>query len=237
MTLYDESIESIINTYNTVVKGVDSNALKSNNQKGRTYGGLIRATKGKLQEHITHSLVKIAWKELGGKESDIDINSKKIHIPIQQNYLNKLIDEKVKKRIANNLQHYTYKLSVDKHIYIKKKFVMGIECKSYTENAMIKRILVDFDLLTSIHKDLKCFLFQLESQLTGDYANIDKATIYGSRSTHTIMSYFNCRLHIITLLKGERTIDKPIHKNFKPLSKKSLIKAKNILKDNLIEFL
>lgn len=71
---------------------------------------------------------------------------------------------------------------------------------------MIKRILIDFHLLKTIFTNISCYLFQLESQLGGYYSELPE-TIYGSKSTHSIMSYFeDVDLNIITLLKGERNI-------------------------------
>ena len=92
---------------------------------------------------------------------------------------------------------------------------------------MLKRILVDFTLLKTIYPKLICCLFQLESQLTGDYSEINKPIIYGSHSTHTLLSYFDVDLNIFTLLEGERKVDAPIHKKefIKPLEKESLIRT------------
>ena len=89
---------------------------------------------------------------------------------------------------------------------------------------MLKRILVDFTLLRTVYPNLVCCLFQLESQLTGDYSEINKPVIYGSHSTHTLLSYFDVDLNIFTMLEGERKVDEPIHKieYFKPLDKTSL---------------
>jgi hypothetical protein len=86
--------------------------------------------------------------------------------------------------------------------------------------------LVDFTLLKLKYHDLDCALLQLESQLGGDYASLNDI-IYGSPSTHTLLSYFDINLHIITLLRGERKVDKPIHKTefYKPLTKKAIDKA------------
>ena len=73
---------------------------------------------------------------------------------------------------------------------------------------MLKRILVDFHLLKTLYPHLTCCLFQLESQLGGDYADLPE-TPFGSRATHSIMSYFDdVDLHIVTFLKGERKVDK-----------------------------
>lgn len=217
-------IKKIIQEYGTVIKIVDKNATS---QEDRAYGGVIRSVKGKLQEYITEELVKIAWKNLGADISRLEINSKKIKIPILLDYIENLQDNNIKNYIKNNIDDYYYNLSVDKHIFVDDKFIMGIECKAYTENAMIKRILVDFQLLKTIYPDISCHLFQLESQLGGDYSALNKIT-YGAKPTHSIMSYFpKVDLHITTFLQGERNIDKPIHKIFKPLNK-------NILKNAVI---
>ena len=231
----DKSIADIIQTYNKVVRVINDKAHESEAEHERSYGGHIRAVKGKLQEDITHSLVMIAWGELGGNENRIDINKQKISIPIKASYIEKIDNNEVKNYIKENIKDYFYRISVDKHIYIDSNFVMGIECKSYTENAMIKRILIDFDLILTKH-NISCYLFQLESQLGGDYSQIEKG-LYGSKSTHTIMSYFNCKLNIITLLNGERDINSPIHKVFKELKSDVLIKAKNILKKDLEKYI
>jgi len=44
-----ETINDIIQAYDNVVKVMDNNA---SGQTDRAYGGLLRATKGRLQEHI-----------------------------------------------------------------------------------------------------------------------------------------------------------------------------------------
>ena len=90
----------------------------------------------------------------------------------------------------------------------------------------MKRILVDFNFLKSQHPKMKCMLLQLESQLTGDYNTPTQEITYGSYSTHTLMSHFpNVDLTIVTLLKGERSINRPIHKYYKPLRPEILDKG------------
>ena len=129
---------------------------------------------------------------------------------------------------------YYYNLKVDIHVYIDDIFKLAVECKAFTENAMLKRILVDFTLLKQLFPNLNFVLFQLESQLGGDYSELKKVK-FGSRSTHTLLSYFDIDLHIITLLEGERKIDQPIHKkeHYKELKQESLIKALQVLKNLL----
>lgn len=114
----------------------------------------------------------------------------------------------MKDYIKAHKKDYYYGLSVDKHIFIDSKFVMGIECKAYTENAMIKRILVDFHLLKTVFPKISCYLFQLESQLGG-----------------------------VTLLKGGRDINRPIHKYIKKLERKEVEKATKIIEEDLRKYL
>jgi len=87
----------------------------------------------------------------------------------------------------------------------------------------------------NIHKFI---LFQLESQLTGDYSELNDI-IFGSPASNTILSYCDVNIDIITLLKGERKVKKPIHnpRFFKPLKLRSLKKALFRISDSLREFI
>ena len=129
---------------------------------------------------------------------------------------------------------------VDVHVFVDNAFIMGVECKSYAENAMIKRILVDFRLLKSLLPALICCLLQLESQLGGDYSDPSANPNMGSRSTHTLMSYFpEVDLNIMTLLDGERNINRPIHRpdHFKELRPERLERVINQFKALLTPYI
>jgi hypothetical protein len=229
----DTAVRKIIDDYTTVLTVIDKDAKNS----ARAYGGVVRATKGKLQEYITEEVIKIAWNRLGGIKNRLEINSKKIKIPMLEEYVMRIKDMKVKEHISANIDEYYYGLSVDKHIFIDGYFISGIECKAYTENAMVKRILVDFHLLKTVAPQISCYLFQLESQLGGDYSKLAKTT-YGNKHTHSIMSYFpDVDLNIFTFLRGERRIEEPIHKIFKPLEEESVEKAIALLQADLNNYL
>jgi hypothetical protein len=232
----ESNLDKLIYDYSTVVKIIDKTGRES---VDRAYGGVVRMAKGSLQEHLTEEIIKIAWDSIGGDLNELVINSSKISIPLNDVYINKIKDEEVRHHIEKYKNQYVYKLSVDKHVFIKRKFVIAIECKAYTENAMIKRILVDFMLLKTKYPELKTFLFQLESQLGGDYCKLNPIT-YGSCSTHTLASYFpTVDLQIVTFLHGERNINEPIHKAdyFKPLEKEQLRNVVCIMQDSMKNFL
>ncbi|GAA7905158.1 hypothetical protein HpMS217_03800 [Helicobacter pylori] len=142
------SIKDIIQVYNSVVKDIDKDALE---QHDRAYGGVIRSAKGKLQEYISEEIVKIAWQNIGAKANRLEINSNKIKIPIKDSYIENIANKQVKAYILEHKKDYYYGLSVDKHVFVDNQLVMGIECKAYTENAMLKRIFISLKLYIQIY--------------------------------------------------------------------------------------
>ncbi len=220
---------------NNKIQGIEIIAQIDNE---RAYGGIIRAAKGKLLEELCKELVKVAWCELDGDERLLSFPSQKVPVPLKEGYLSKIKSPEVKKWIEDNHDNFVFNAQVDVHVFIEDKFALGIECKAYAENAMLKRILVDFSLLKTIYPKMQCALLQLESQLTGDYSQINKNIIYGSYPTHTLMSYFDVDLNIMTLLEGERKVDKPIHKPqfFKTLEKETLVNTVEKIKEYLKSF-
>lgn len=231
----EKHLKQLIDIVNLRIQGIEYVAQVD---QDRAYGGIIRSAKGKLLEEFCKELITIAWDELGGDNKRLSFSNKKVDIPLRKEYINKIKSDEVKKWISDNYPDFIFKAQVDNHTMIDDKFVLGVECKAYTENAMLKRILVDFTLLKSVYKNLKCALLQFESQLTGDYSEIDKPIILGSHSSHTLMSHFDVDLHIMTLIKGERKVDEPIHKAefFKPLTYAAVVKCIEQIKSLLEEY-
>ena len=232
MTPDIDEVQQIINAYTHVVKGIDAEA--HNTESERAYGGIVRAGKGKLHESITKQLISLAWKKLEQPESALQIEHFTTYIPLNQGYIERIKNSEVKKYLQERLPALKYPMGIDWTVSIRKEDtggfqpIVGIECKTYTENAMLKRVLVDCSLLSTIYPKMSFILVQLESQLGGDFSQLNPIT-YGSPSTHTLFSYFDIDLNIITLLKGERKVDRPIHKTefFKPLERHSLETAIN----------
>jgi len=231
----DKEIQGIINNYEAVIKTIDKKAKKD---KKRAYGGILRAAIGDLvQNGIAKKLILVAWILLEKNPKRISFSSERIKIPIKKEYIEKIESPVIKKFLLDNIDKCWYGQKTDLHVFIDGKFVMAIECKTYTENAMMKRILVDFTLLKEVYPNLDCVLFQLENQLGGDYSNLGDITL-GSFSTHTLLSFFNIDILIITLLQGERRVDQPIHipEYYKPLPKESLYKAIQTFKELLEKY-
>lgn len=230
------TIKEVQKAYELLIRGIDD---KAKEDEDRAYGGIIRAGKGLLVESIGKNLIEIAWDELGGKGSRLTFLRETIKIPLKVDYLSRVRPKEVAEYIKANIDSYFYGLKTDIHVNIDGRFVLGVECKAYTENAMLKRILVDFTLLKQRFPDLKCSLLQLESQLTGDYSNPSKNVVFGSHSTHTLLSYFDVDLQILTLLEGERKVEEPIHQEgfYKELSEQSLKRAVDKFKEILHEYI
>lgn len=218
-------MQEIIELYDGVVRGVRQDAEMHRRGGTRAFGGVIRMAKGRLVESIGKAIVSIAWRDIGGEPDRLSFNdSASYRVMIEPTYLDRL-PTGVREYVRQRRDRYFYKAQVDIHAFIGGVFVLGVECKAFTENAMLKRILCDFSLLKTIHPDLKCCLLQLESQLGGDYSDPLASPSYGSKSTHTLMSYFRTvELDILTLLRGERSIERPIHDpaHFKPLTEQSV---------------
>ena len=208
----------LIRSYNLIVGGIVETAA---DDEERAFGGVIRAAKGKLVEGMAPHIVRLAWAECGGAPERLSFGDVKTYpVPVQPSYVSGLPPD-IRDYINSHLDRHFYRAQVDLHIFVDEQFSIGVECKTYAENAMLKRILVDFRLLKSQHPDLICGLLQLESQLGGDYSSPLSTPQFGSPSTHTLLSYFpEVELHIITLLEGERKVDQPIHQaqHFKELN-------------------
>lgn len=226
----------LVRLYKRSVGGVHEDATDNDD---RAYGGVVRARKGKLVEDMTPHIVQLAWQAVGGSIERLSFGDVKTYkVPIQADYIASLPVE-IREYINSRKHEYFYRAQVDQHVFVDGNPVMGIECKSYTENAMLKRILVDFRLLKSIHPNLICCLLQLESMLGGNYSDPLANPQAGSPSTHTLMSHFpEIDLNVITLLSGERRVDKPIHQQeyFKELTTEALEHAINRFSSLLASF-
>ena len=110
---------------------------------------------------------------------------------------------------VENLATDLITLAYSKKGYDIEKFICGVECKSYTENAMLKRILFDFVLLKNRHESIRTILFQLENFLGGEDLSSNKPKF--SPSTYAILSRVpNINLNIITVFNKDRNINQRI---------------------------
>lgn len=230
----EREAERLLLDYRRLFKSIDRKAA---GQTSRAYGGVVGSVKRQWFAGLAERLVKLAWSRLGADGSRLELNSQRQKIPMRPGYLEKL-DGETRAHILASDEEYTCPANVGKQIWIDGRLAMGIECTNHTGNETLKRILVDFMLLKSVFPEMRCYLFQLESQLGGDYSAHNEIT-YGSQSTVTLLSHFpDVDLKIFTFLKGERKADRPIHKPefFKPLEKGRVLQAIDLLADDLARF-
>lgn len=237
----DENVEDklmkIKEDYDTLLSELEYDATISE----RAFGGYLRSNKGELVEHIARELIQIAWIDVLKQDKErLSINKKKMPVYLTNKYgfIDRIKSKDVQNWMGKNKDTQIYKFGTDVQVFIDGKLVLPIECKAYTENAMIKRILVDASLMKKTAGCNKYFLLQLESQLGGDYSELNDVT-YGSPSTNALLSHFDVELEIITLLKGERKVNEPIHvpEFFKELDIVQLEKALNIFVEELKKFI
>ena len=176
--------------------------------------GKIRGAKGALVENVVDAITRLAWHEIDGNPNRFDIRKRTDRVLIEEDYVKNLTPESVRNHVERNKGRYFYKVELDRAVRIGQELVLGIECKSYTENAMLKRTLKDFELIVKLFypKMLFC-IFQFENNLGGDYGEAGKSVQLGSESTHTLLSHTpEVHLEIITLLDGDRRANREIHK-------------------------
>ena len=225
-------LKELITAYDQLVRGIEDKAVAD---QDRAYGGIIRAEKGRLVESLANSLVRIAWEDVLKQRAErLTINKTKMAIGIKDGYTDRIADPRVKAYVTENKEKLVYNFGTDVHVYVDRKLVLPIECKAYTENAMIKRILFDAMLMQEAVGTQTYYLLQLESQLGGDYSELGEVSL-GSPATHALLSHADVNLEIITLLKGERDVKRPIHKPdfYKELSKEQLKKVVMLFADAL----
>jgi len=73
----NKHLATLLDIANHKIQGIEMIAKVDEH---RAYGGIIRATKGKLLEELCKELVLIAWDELGGRREDIDFSDKTIKV-------------------------------------------------------------------------------------------------------------------------------------------------------------
>ena len=193
--------------------------------------GQIRGAKGAFVENIVDAIVALAWDELDGEADRFNIRKQTGEITIEDDYVKNLMPESVRSHVQENRERYIYKIELDRAVEIDNALILGIECKSYIENAMLKRTLKDFELIAKLlYPKLIFCVFQLENSLGGDYGEVSKRVHLGSESTHTLLSHTpKVHLEIMTLLDGDRKSSREIHKRqyFKPLPIKNVATCVN----------
>ena len=129
MTIVEAKLNTIIAAYDKLVKGIDDQAAMS---RDRAYGGIIRAGKGELVESIATHLVQIAWEDvLHQNRARMEINKKKMPIGINEKYIERIADPRVKEYVVKHRAEFIYKFGTDVQVFVDGRLVLPIECKAY----------------------------------------------------------------------------------------------------------
>ncbi len=212
-------VQSLIDYYNKVMS-----ELYEENRPGQ-----IRSKKGALVEELTRRIVETTWVDyLGQSKERLEQNKKKKSIKMFDidTYLVRYGDSSIIETIKSKKATIKYNFGTDDHVYIDGKLVLAIECKSYTESAMLKRIIYDRKMLHEFAPNANYVLIQFESALGGDFEMCSKSS-FGSNQYHVFMSREDTNIEVITLLEGKRHADRPIHRkeNGKDLKVEHLLYA------------
>lgn len=205
--------KGIVSHYNSGIDNIRQKvALARKHNQNAT--GLACTLEGTLVKDLSELIVGLAWQQLGGAPSILAFNIVKTYkIGIEPGYAQKLANE-TDSASKDDILGFEYEAQVDTFVFIDGSLVMGIGCKPYCDNEMLKEIIAEFLLMISHNPGLICCLLQLESQLGSPYSKPDyeKNPVLGSPSTLTLMSHFpDVDLNIMTLLDGERVVEQPIH--------------------------
>ena len=152
-------------------------------------GGEIRSKSGELSEHMFDMI----WKDIS-KEFDVE---------------NKIIKgEVVPIKVKSKSGKFNLDSSVDRHCFIKGKFILAVEAKNYMDKCYFQRASSDFELMKRIDKNIKTIVFAFENAINEETFNFFIDEGYTDK--------------VFYLLDGKRTPTKPIWKYFKKINKKSL---------------
>ncbi len=204
-----------IRSEKSVIDEFEMDSYKLNRGVKNVYkGGRKRGAKTTLSEKMVDKFAIGLWESIGGDPARMEINPYPLYIG----------------------EIY---ISSDKRIYIDGILIAVIEVKSYTEMAMLKRILVDCLLVKEEHPSISTYLFQLENALGGDYGDLKKNP-KGSLTANELMDkpYFkDVDLDIVTFFEGRRNSNVPFEEGEKRISRKQIEKAFDLLKNDFKQYI
>ena len=231
--IIDSDLDAIINHYNNEMELMFA----------ESEGGKIRGAKGRLVETLADMMVKLAWTKVLSQPVERlnpkpQKDKKAIKIKEVTQYKQRFKDAQFIETIETKKSTIKYDFGADLHVYVDGQLVLAIECKSYTESAMLKRIIYDRKLLHEVSEKACYLLIQLESALGGDF-HLCSNSSFGSNQYHVLMSREDTNIEIITLLEKKRDSNKPIHKpnNKKDLKKEHLIFAIDTIAKTLQDYI
>ena len=160
-------------------------------------GGQQRGKKGEFVPQLCELFIRGSWDLLGGDFRRISVVRKHILVPVST--------------VGNA---GSVKIEIDSLVGVDGKPVTGFECKAYTENAMMKRVLFDYSALVSHAPEFSTvFLFQLQNAM-GDGLQYKIGEALNSRLYNMARIQMKMRLpeiRVVTLLPESRSSLRALH--------------------------
>jgi hypothetical protein len=179
---YEEEMLGLMSSAQTIVKINDKTEL----------GGQIRSKKGNLVENIAGKIVDLVI-------DDLDL----------QDRLSVAFGGSIPLGLRD-FDRCMYPLEADLLISdTKNRPLISIECKSYTENAMMTRTIDQARMIKDEYHNMSFVLLQLENSLGGNGKNGFEGN---DTTTYLYHMHPTVNLNVLTLLDGKRYSSKPIHK-------------------------
>lgn len=107
-------INESVKIYESVVRGIDDSAQMQNE---RAYGGVVRASKGKMVETMAKNLTQAAGAGSGNDKERLKFNlHRKYKIPIKSEQVDNTADDEMRNEILAHIQEYNIKHGTDVHV-------------------------------------------------------------------------------------------------------------------------
>jgi hypothetical protein len=208
MRVYEEKVlknTNVIKELKTMYSSINEEARsKAESTVNGVEKGHVRNLKGVAATDAAEIVIKMAAKRLKIPLEDLEF---KRELPIAVHMTNAdyltTVDKEQADWILEDPTQFDLIIKVDLAVFYKGNLIVCTEVKTFCDITMFKRTAFEWSDIKSVYPTVAFALFQMESSLGGDYG-LTKEFYLGSTNVHAILSRFNIKAEIVTLLPGSR---------------------------------